>query len=589
MKSRVPLSAYLFIMVVEVLAHKIRKSNNIKGIKIGDTEIKLVQMADDTTVFIEDKDSLENIFKILKTFEQYAGLRLNKSKTEAMWIGKNINNQEQPLGIKWVKDVHALGIFFSYNTDSVVQKNFQDRAKEFKRILDMWQQRNLSLIGKITILKSLAFSKILYQCGVMTVPGKFIEHINDLAYKFVWGYKPDKIKRETLIANYESGGLKMLDVKSFLMAQKAMWVKRLSSPDSASWKALPQMFLDGLLGNETFKCNIECNIKPPNFPDFYWQVIQSWFAFKELTLDKYTVYDIRREYIWLNKNITFNNKELRGKLWEEGGIKILHDILNEEGTFLTPNEIENKFNVNCNVMKYNTLKNAIPAEWRNTLKTIKVKLEAISSQEQTAVKINNQIKNIMMLTNKDIYWTFIKKKQHKPKITQSAWNGILLSAEQWKEIFIIPSAIRDIKIRAFQYKLLYNVLPCNLYLNRIKRSDTRLCDICQLLDDIPHYMVECNQVKLFWNRFNLWWNNMTNDNLVLNKQIILAGKLGNKTRNELLNACIMLAKWHIYKTKLDLSNIFFYKFLCDLKYYLIIEKTIAVRNNKLEAYEHICG
>jgi hypothetical protein len=80
---------------------------------------------------------------------------------------------------------------------------------------------------------------------------------------------------------------------------------------------------------------------------------------------------------------------------------------------------------------------------------------------------------------------------------------------------------------------------------------------------------------------------MTNDNLVLNKQIILAGKLGNKTRNELLNACLMLAKWHIYKTKLDLSDIFFYKFLCDIKYYLIIEKTIALRNNKLEAYEHM--
>jgi hypothetical protein len=29
-----PLSAYLFIMVVELLAHKIRKSDNIKGIKV---------------------------------------------------------------------------------------------------------------------------------------------------------------------------------------------------------------------------------------------------------------------------------------------------------------------------------------------------------------------------------------------------------------------------------------------------------------------------------------------------------------------------------------------------------------------------
>jgi hypothetical protein len=49
-----PLSAYLFIMVVEILAHKIRTDTDIKGIKIGSTEIKLVQMADDTTTFVKD-------------------------------------------------------------------------------------------------------------------------------------------------------------------------------------------------------------------------------------------------------------------------------------------------------------------------------------------------------------------------------------------------------------------------------------------------------------------------------------------------------------------------------------------------------
>jgi hypothetical protein len=47
-----PLSAYLFIMVVELLANKIRHTDQIKGIKIG--QIKIIQMADDTTVFVED-------------------------------------------------------------------------------------------------------------------------------------------------------------------------------------------------------------------------------------------------------------------------------------------------------------------------------------------------------------------------------------------------------------------------------------------------------------------------------------------------------------------------------------------------------
>jgi hypothetical protein len=150
-------------------------------------------MADDTTMFVEDPDSLQNTFDLLKAFENYAGLRLNKAKTEAMWVGKNINNCQTPMNIKWVKQVHSLGIYYSYEGDYVMQKNFMDRAKEFKQILDMWRQRDLSLIGKITILKSLAFSKIIYQCGVLTIPPKYVETINELAYAFVWNNKPNKI------------------------------------------------------------------------------------------------------------------------------------------------------------------------------------------------------------------------------------------------------------------------------------------------------------------------------------------------------------------------------------------------------------
>jgi hypothetical protein len=571
-------------MVVELLAHKIRTSKEIKGIKIGETEIKLVQMADDTTTFIEDENSLENILKLLDTFEKYAGLKLNKTKTEAMWIGKNVNNQAEPLQIKWVKQVHALGIFFSYNTDSVIQKNFEDRAKEFKKILDMWSQRNLSLIGKITILKSLAFSKVLYQCGIMAVPDNFIDQLNDIAYNFIWNGKPNKIKRLTLIADYEDGGLRMLDIKSFLQAQKAMWVKRLLSPDTASWKALPMLFLDGLLGKDTFKCNMKCKVRPLNFPEFYWNVIKYWFEFKDLTLKKKDPFDIRRESLWLNKNIIFNGNEIRGKTWERSGILIIHDILNENGTFLTPREIENKYHITCNIMKYNTLKEAIPAEWRRTLKTMKIPEIAISNQEAITVKIENTIKILSNLTNKDIYWKFIKDKQKKPIITEREWNKLKISQDQWKEAFTISSNIRDTKIKTFQYKLLFNLLPCNLYLNRIQRSDTDQCDTCHILDDPTHYMVECEPVKIFWNSFKMWWNGWNETDITLNKQQILIGVHGSKIKNRTLNACILLAKWHIYKTKLNLSTVSFYKFLCELKYYLVIEKTIALRNDNFKKY-----
>ena len=81
-----------------------------------------------------------------------------------MWLGDCRTSNKCPLGLKWVKEVHSLGIFFSYDTDYVVQKNFSDKLKAFKRILDLWSQRDLSLIGKVTILKSVALSMLFIKC-----------------------------------------------------------------------------------------------------------------------------------------------------------------------------------------------------------------------------------------------------------------------------------------------------------------------------------------------------------------------------------------------------------------------------------------
>ena len=49
-----PLSPYLFIICVEILAIAVRNDENIKGIKISDSETKLLQFADDTTAILAD-------------------------------------------------------------------------------------------------------------------------------------------------------------------------------------------------------------------------------------------------------------------------------------------------------------------------------------------------------------------------------------------------------------------------------------------------------------------------------------------------------------------------------------------------------
>ena len=59
-----PLSAYLFIIALEVLCVNIRNSNDIRGIKVDNEEIKVSLFADDLTGFLKDDLSLKTFLNL---------------------------------------------------------------------------------------------------------------------------------------------------------------------------------------------------------------------------------------------------------------------------------------------------------------------------------------------------------------------------------------------------------------------------------------------------------------------------------------------------------------------------------------------
>ena len=65
-----PLSMVLYITVAYVFANFIDVDKRIKGIQIGDHEIKLVNFADEITFFLGDITCLNRIQVILKLFQE---------------------------------------------------------------------------------------------------------------------------------------------------------------------------------------------------------------------------------------------------------------------------------------------------------------------------------------------------------------------------------------------------------------------------------------------------------------------------------------------------------------------------------------
>ena len=67
-----------------------------RGLLVKDTETKLSQYADDTTLILNGSEkSLSEALKILQSFEKVSGLSLNSKKTEALWIGSCASKREK--------------------------------------------------------------------------------------------------------------------------------------------------------------------------------------------------------------------------------------------------------------------------------------------------------------------------------------------------------------------------------------------------------------------------------------------------------------------------------------------------------------
>ena len=119
-----PISALLFLPVVEILAILIRNNIYIKGYIIKDCEIKLCQLADDTTLFVLNNNSLRIALQTFEEFYRYAGLRLNRSKTVAIitWNDGSIY-KDNTLNITWSeKPFKTLGIWYSLNIKEMISQ-----------------------------------------------------------------------------------------------------------------------------------------------------------------------------------------------------------------------------------------------------------------------------------------------------------------------------------------------------------------------------------------------------------------------------------------------------------------------------------
>ena len=343
-----PLSPSLFILAVELLALKIRQNKNCEGIYLPNNQVKISQFADDTTIITNNTDSLKSHLQTIEWFGTVSGLKLNKKKTKAMWLGTMKHSNSNILEFKSTKNpIKVLGTFRSYNQNKNIEENFFSRIRKMKIKLNLWLSRDLTLYGRSLLAKTLGVSQLVYAASMLTVPSLVIKNVQTELFSFLWKNKKDKIKRTVMYQPLSEGGLNFVNFSAVVKSLRLAWISRLLSSTTDSWKAIPNYYFNTYGGLKfLLKCNYNAASINNGLPTFYRELLQYFQEFK----DKTKIFSYGKFLLWNNEEITIDKNTLFWKSWFKKNILSIQDILNADGNFLTFQQFQNKFNIKTNYL-----------------------------------------------------------------------------------------------------------------------------------------------------------------------------------------------------------------------------------------------
>ena len=361
-----PTSSYIFILVIEILSIIVQNNDNIKGINICGKQCKLALFADDSTFFLQDEDSLKTLQLIISDFAQFSSLELNIQKSEVAWIGSARDSGAITSEYKYIdlrnECIKILGINYTYSSELQMTNNFDKCQENFISSLRYWKFLNLSLYGRVTILKTLAIPKIKYICNVLIPSETFIRNIKSEIVNFLWKSSTSKIKYSTIISNRMDGGLDLPDIENLLKSCRIMWVKRLLDNKNCLWQEIPRYYL-----RKVGLWPVDINLDPlcyksNKLPKFYNVCLQDWSSlFSQEPKDAVSV---MAQPLWNNQFITKDGKSYWYKEFSDAGLFHISDIINPNGNFKHFNDLGLPVS---QIYKWLILKHTIKKDWMTLL------------------------------------------------------------------------------------------------------------------------------------------------------------------------------------------------------------------------------
>jgi hypothetical protein len=490
------LSALLYVIQAEPMACFIRKTNRVAGIDIKNkVEVRISQYVDDTVLCLKDFNMMKNALQIIEEFGEASGSRLNKKKTVGIVMNESLVSSIETDIELTLGPVKLLGIPIGKGINTNI---FWDQLiSKIEKRYNMWQARDLSMTGKVHIIKSIGMSTILYASNVLVLGEQYLTRITNLNYRFLWSGKRNLVKKEICTLPRNLGGLEMFDLYMAIKAQRIQWLKRILQGDcNEKWKAIAlesMKCLDARFGIQFFALKVTDSsqfLDKVRIPIFYKNIILDLQELRRKT-------ENHNQIIWCNNRIKFNGKPLAFTHWAKSGIVYVSEVtvngkIREE---YIREKLVNKASYIFDIMKLKTaLKDIIIPPNNDGSENFNNDHELILN----SVFIVNGARNAKLasLKSKDIYLMFLLNKGIEIKSSlywQRKFNDSLISMDLWFTCNFI-SSIMPRKCIDFNWKLFHGKLSTETQLKRMKLSDG-ICSVCNNEFENADHLLQSNRDK----------------------------------------------------------------------------------------------
>ena len=238
-----PLSALLYVLVIEILALQLRANPNIVGFTIDNSKVVSSHYADDAVIKITQNRCFKEVYKDLQDYQRASGARINFDKTKGLWLGKWKSRTDDPFEgmyddesrvIKWTnKNVKYLGIFVGNSSPDI--HTFNDIIPKVKRRLNFWKPLRLPILSKARVIEIFHASKLFFACSFYPLPASMEEEVMRAFIDYIkFPRKRNEVGRKEMEKLREFGGIKLINVALKAQTPKVHWLMRLAAEDNLS-------------------------------------------------------------------------------------------------------------------------------------------------------------------------------------------------------------------------------------------------------------------------------------------------------------------------------------------------------------------